>query len=156
MTIKPHLVHDRIILGVWLSDETLVLVFDWIIFGVWISDEILILVLNILLLGAWISNETPHPVFDLTILGVWISDETLIFVFNTIILIGCFSVFGDQLKHSYSSLIDYFEVYNEYQDVILNPARVFFPQGSNHLFWAKQNGVLSGKMLGGPRSSNAS
>ena len=71
-------------------------------------------------------------------------------------IIGCFSVFGDQLKHSYSCLIDYFEVYNEYQDVRLNPARVFFPQGSNHLFWAKQNGGLSGKMLGGPRSSNAS
>ena len=71
-------------------------------------------------------------------------------------IIGCFLLFGDQLKHSYSCLIDYFEGYSEYQDVTLNPARVFFPQGSNHLFCAKQNGGLSEKMLGGARSRNAS
>ena len=40
---------DILLLGVWMSDETLFLVFDILLVGVWISDETLFLVFDILL-----------------------------------------------------------------------------------------------------------
>ena len=45
-----HSVSCLIILGVRISDETLLLVFDILVLGVWISDETLLLVFDILLL----------------------------------------------------------------------------------------------------------
>ena len=40
-----------LLVGVWISDETLLLVFDILLLGVWISDETLLLVFDIFLLG---------------------------------------------------------------------------------------------------------
>ena len=42
-----HSVSCLIILGVRISDETLLLVFDILVLGVWISDETLLLVFDI-------------------------------------------------------------------------------------------------------------
>ena len=81
------------LLGVWLSDKTLLLVFNILLLGVWISNETLLPVFDILLLGVWISDETLPLVFDILLLGVLnISDETL---FSC--LIYCFSLFGYML-----------------------------------------------------------
>ena len=38
------LVFDILLLGVWISDETLLLVFDILLLSVWISGETLLLV----------------------------------------------------------------------------------------------------------------
>ena len=39
--------------------------FDALLLGVWISDETLFLVFDMLLLSVWISDETPLLVFDI-------------------------------------------------------------------------------------------
>ena len=49
-----HSVSCLIIIGVRISDETLLLVFDILVLGVWISDETLLLVFDILV---WISDD---------------------------------------------------------------------------------------------------
>ena len=76
--------------------------FDILLLGVWMSDETLFLVFDILLVGVWISDETLFLVFDILLLSVWISDETLFLVFEYL------SVFGYQMNHSFSCLIYYF------------------------------------------------
>ena len=45
------LLFDASLLGVWISDETLLLVFDMLLLSVWISDETLLLVFDVLLLS---------------------------------------------------------------------------------------------------------
>ena len=78
---------DILLLGVWISDETLLLVFDILLLGVWILDETLPLAFYILLLGVWISDETLPLVFDILLLGVLhISDESLLLVFDILLL----------------------------------------------------------------------
>ena len=49
-----HSVSCLIILGVRISDETLLLVFDILLLGVWTPDETLLLVFDILV---WISDD---------------------------------------------------------------------------------------------------
>ena len=89
---------DILLLGVWMSDETLFLVFDILLVGVWISDETLFLVFDILLLSVWISDETLFLVFDILPLGVWISDESLFLVFD-ILLFQCLDIILNTLVH---------------------------------------------------------
>ena len=120
---------DILLLGVWISNETLPLVFDILLHSVCLSDKTL-LVIDMLLLGVWISNETLPFVFDILLLDVWISDKTLLLVFGYQMkdLLSClicffllsgyhiqklllafdvlhFSVFGYRMQHSISCLI---------------------------------------------------
>ena len=75
------------LLGFWLSDKTFVL-FDLLVLSVWISDETLLLVFDILVIGVWTPDETLLLVFDIFVIGVWISDDMLLFRVWYIILIG--------------------------------------------------------------------
>ena len=104
------------LLGFWLSDKAFV-VFDLLVLGVCISDETLLLVFDnsrcldirwntpprvwyvssrcldirwyivcsfscLIILGVWIPDETLLLVFDILLLGVWISDDMLLLVFD--------------------------------------------------------------------------
>ena len=104
------------LLGFWLSDKAFVL-FDLLVLGVCISDETLLLVFDnsrcldirwntpprvwyvssrcldirwyivcsfscLIILGVWIPDETLLLVFDILLLGVWISDDMLLLVFD--------------------------------------------------------------------------
>ena len=128
---KTLLVFDTLLLDVWISDKTL-LAFDILLLDVWISDETL-LAFDILLLVIWISNETLLT-FDTLFLRARISDKTLfvfqwyitsrclditlntLLVFDQLLcsawksdwhtscLMYYFSMFGYQIKHSFSCL----------------------------------------------------
>ena len=71
----PRFVFSILLLGVLISDETLLLVLAILHLGVWISHKTLLLVPDILNLVVWISDETVLLVFGVFLLGVWISDE---------------------------------------------------------------------------------
>ena len=72
--------------------------FDILLLGVWMSDETLFLVFDILLVSGWISDETLFLVFDILLLGVWISDESLFIVFD-ILLFQCLDIILNTLVH---------------------------------------------------------
>ena len=111
---------DILLLGVWMSDETLFLVFDILLVGVWISDETLFLVFDILLLSVWISDDslfpcliyyfsvfgyqTSHSFSCLLLLAVWISDESLFLVFD-ILLFQCLDVSFASFIHKNESTV---------------------------------------------------
>ena len=65
---------------IWISNEYLVLL------GVWISDKTLILVFDFL--DVLISNETLLVVFDTSLSIIWRTDETRLLLFD-ILLLGC-------------------------------------------------------------------
>ena len=91
-----------LLLCVWISDETLLLVFKKLPFSVWISQETLLLVFkkSTFHCYVWISEETlllafkklPFSVWmwnarlllksDILLLFVWISDETHLLMFD--------------------------------------------------------------------------
>ena len=64
-----------IILGILISDETLLLVFYYnnITSQCLDIDKTLFLVLNLLLLGVWRLDEIFLLLFDIFLLGVWIA-----------------------------------------------------------------------------------
>ena len=74
-------------LGVWISDETLILVFDFL--EVLISNETLLVVFDIPLSIIWITDKTFLLLFDILLLVVRISDETFIYVFDLFLLGVC-------------------------------------------------------------------
>ena len=76
--------------------------FDILLLGVWISDKTLLLIFDILLPGVWISDKTLLLLFDILLLGVWISDKTLLLVFDILL----FGVCIYRIKHSFSSLTE--------------------------------------------------
>ena len=90
-------------LGVWISDETLLLVFDFLLLGVWISDEILLLVFDILLHGrfGYQTKNTPTRVW-------YISPWCLDIRWNTPFSFWCItSRFLFRIKHPISCLLSY-------------------------------------------------
>ena len=58
------------IIGILISDETLLLVFTSHCLDI---DKTLFLVLNLLLLGVWRLDEIFLLLFDILLLGVWIA-----------------------------------------------------------------------------------
>ena len=50
---------DILLLGVWISGETLLHLFNILRLGVWISDETFLLVFDVLLLG--VCHRMKHP-----------------------------------------------------------------------------------------------
>lgn len=72
-----------LLLGVWITDNTHLLVFNISPSG-WISDGTLLLVFDISLLGDWISDEALPPVFNISLRGL---DS-----YSCLILLRCFSM----------------------------------------------------------------